>query len=139
MLIWNCCHEILQVAQKLSNILDIISPICYRLRNTSESHIHLFRDCWESGIFWNFIFQRLKHNSNFNLSSFFNLGWKDWLYFNLSQDTDWKMIYCVAMWHICISRNNTVFEQKMKKPFSVYNSFMSIMFLLNKFCRVKRL
>lgn len=103
--------------------LQLVHLPFIRCRFVSESHIHLFRDCWESGILWSFIFQRLRTNWNFNFRSFFSLTWKDWLIFNLSQDKDWKVLFCVAMWPICISRNNAVFEQKLKKSFSVYNSF----------------
>lgn len=43
--------------------------------------------------------------------------------FNLKQSMDWKELLCVASWHIWKLRNIAVFEHKMIKPFSAYDSF----------------
>ena len=109
MLLWNCCHGILPVAQKLSHILDFISPICCRCQTKFESHLHLFRDCWESGIFWNYIFQRMKFPTTLSWVEFFGADWNDWLCLNLAQDMSWKVVFVVGIWHIWRARNRAVF------------------------------
>ncbi|XP_056692196.1 uncharacterized protein [Spinacia oleracea] len=123
MLIWNCAHEILPVAQGLNRVIHQISSICSRCLSDQESHIHLFRDCAQSSILWSFIFQRIWNTENFNLSSFYNLQWKQWIKFNLSCSMRWKVLFSVAIWHIWISRNNAIFNLQMKHCFSLYNSF----------------
>lgn len=110
------------MAQKLCYILDFISPICVRCHNNPESHLHLFRDCWESPIIWNYIFQRVNFASTIDLTKFFNTNWRNWLSYNLSQAHNWKSLFSIAIWHIWIARNKVVFDLKMTKPFSIYNT-----------------
>lgn len=71
MLMWNCAHRILPVAKSLSLYISTISPVCVRCFESQEDHLHLFRDCWESSILWNYIFQRLGTNEKLSLSTFF--------------------------------------------------------------------
>lgn len=84
MFIWNCCNEILPVAQKHSSVIHEISPTFVRCYYAVETHLHLFRDCWESSIIWNYIFQRLSIASSINLQLFFNSDWTHWIYYNLN-------------------------------------------------------
>ncbi|XP_056695682.1 uncharacterized protein [Spinacia oleracea] len=121
MLLWNCCNEIIPVAQKLPSIVESISPICVRCY-TSENHLHLFRDCWESSIIWNYIFERTKVATVINLHLFFNASWRDWITYNLNQNRAWKVMFITSIWHVWIARNKTVFELKVSKPFSIYNA-----------------
>ncbi|XP_056688797.1 uncharacterized protein [Spinacia oleracea] len=123
MLLWNACHEIFPVAEMLHLRLDYISPRCSRCDLVAENHIHLFRDCGDSSILWNFIFTRLLPNHKIQLHSFFSLSWREWLWFNLNQGSAWSIIFCVALWHIWKARNRAVFYHKMFKSFSVYNAF----------------
>lgn len=100
----------------------VISPVCVRCYHAAETHLHLFRDCWESSIIWSYIFQRLTLASAINLQLLFNLDWVQWISYNLKQNHSWKVLFSVAMWHIWITRNKTVFEMKVVKPFSIFNA-----------------
>lgn len=102
-----------------------------------EDHLHLFRDCWESSILWNYIFSRLVKNHGLNIHSFFHLSWIEWIGYNLKQSGDWKMIFYIAIWHIWKSRNQAVFKQKMVKTFSVYNVFYVDYITTNKILQGK--
>lgn len=77
MLLWNCCREILPVAEKLNHVIGDISPMCSRCLGSMEDHLHLFRDCPQSSVLWSFIFQRIWKNENFDCNSFYNTSWKD--------------------------------------------------------------
>ncbi|XP_021848876.2 uncharacterized protein [Spinacia oleracea] len=123
MLLWNCVHEILPVADTLSKYMESISRYCSRCSYIPETHLHLFRDCGDSSILWNFIFQRITVAKEVFLNSFFNLNWQQWMAYNLSLSRSWRMVFIVAVWHIWKARNRAVFELKMIKPFSVYNAF----------------
>lgn len=136
MLIWNCCNEILPVAKSLNSKIDCISPTYSRCSATDEDHIHLFRDCWESSILWNYIFGRLAKNYGINLRSFLNLPWIDWISFNLNQSEKWKAIFCIAIWHIWKS-SQAVVKQKMVKQFSVYSAFYVDYITTNKILQGK--
>ncbi|XP_021852892.1 uncharacterized protein [Spinacia oleracea] len=123
MLMWNCVHEILPVAASLSQYIDTIYAQCSRCSSAPETHLHLFRDCWESSILWSYIFKRVKNAKEVHLNSFFRLDWTGWINYNLSLSMDWKVVFIVAIWHIWKARNREVFDLKMIKPFSVYNTF----------------
>ncbi|XP_056690157.1 uncharacterized protein [Spinacia oleracea] len=75
MLLWNCCHEILPVAENLNKRVREISPNCCKCSNANEDHIHLFRDCSQSSVLWSFIFQRIWNLHNFDFNSFYNTPW----------------------------------------------------------------
>ncbi|XP_056692258.1 uncharacterized protein [Spinacia oleracea] len=123
MLLWNCVHQILPVADSLSKYVESISGQCCRCSCDAETHLHLFRDCGDSSILWNFIFQRISVAKEVCLHSFFNSNWHQWMQYNLSLSTAWKVVFIMAVWHIWKARNRAVFELKMIKPFSVYNAF----------------
>lgn len=132
MLLWNACHEIFPVAEGLHRKLDFISPMCSRCTIVVETDIHLFRDCGDSSILWNYIFSILLPHHKINLQNFFNLDWKDWIVFNLKQWYAWSIIFCVALRHLWKARNRAVFDHKMLKSFSVYNTFYVDLIATNK-------
>ncbi|XP_056695819.1 uncharacterized protein [Spinacia oleracea] len=123
MLLWNCAHQILPVAESLHQFLPQISPTCSRCRLHSENHLHLFRDCPKSGILWTYIFQRVWSNSKFDFYTFYNSDWGAWITFNLNNSMKWKSLFITAIWQIWLSRNRVVFDLKMKSAFSLYNAF----------------
>ncbi|XP_056688698.1 uncharacterized protein [Spinacia oleracea] len=123
MLLWNCAHQILPVAESLHQFLPQISPTCSRCRLNSENHLHLFRDCPQSSILWTYIFQRVWSNSKFDFYTFYNSNWSAWITFNLNNSIKWKSLFITAIWKIWLSRNRVVFDLKMKSAFSLYNDF----------------
>uniref|UniRef100_A0A803LLL4 Uncharacterized protein n=1 Tax=Chenopodium quinoa TaxID=63459 RepID=A0A803LLL4_CHEQI len=60
----------------------------------------------------------------FNYRTFFNIEWEGWINYNLNQNTSWKTMFGVALWHIWKARNTAVFQLAMTHPITMFNRYM---------------
>ncbi|XP_056698547.1 uncharacterized protein [Spinacia oleracea] len=123
MLLWNLCHSILPVADILARKVPGLDPICVRCFESVENHLHLFRDCHSSSTLWSMIFQFQGQSFDLEYNLFYSKNWDEWITYNLSGSSQWKIIFCIAIWHIWSYRNKAVFYSKMGNSSSFYNKF----------------
>ncbi|KAJ1413265.1 Reverse transcriptase zinc-binding domain [Sesbania bispinosa] len=90
---WKCLHGKLPTNEERLTRGMSVDPTCCRCSDQSESIMHSLRDCPTVMEFWN----SLVHEDHW--ATFFSLGIRGWLKFNLSVDAskgqtnfDWKLI-----------------------------------------------
>ena len=80
--------------------------------NTSETTIHILRDCHWAKMVW-------CHSPSVLPQSFFHLPLQSWLYTNASMDTlilchqlPWKIYFPILCWHLWWARNERIFNNQ---------------------------
>ncbi|XP_048490396.1 uncharacterized protein LOC125492264 [Beta vulgaris subsp. vulgaris] len=123
MLFWNVVHEILPTAINLQKRIHAFDTTCQCCLLATETHLHLFRNCFHANVLWKRIFQNCQLARVIEVHRFFNNDWDDWLKFNLEQTLEWLQMFVIVLWHIWKNRNKAVFEGSMARSSSQFNHF----------------
>uniref|UniRef100_A0A2N9H5A8 CCHC-type domain-containing protein n=1 Tax=Fagus sylvatica TaxID=28930 RepID=A0A2N9H5A8_FAGSY len=138
--IWQCYHLSVPVRDTLASRGINIPTYCPRCSGSTETLIHLLRDCPDSIAFWNgFRFPSVGNQ-------FYSASLVDWISANChvssthDHNMPWQTIFSFGIWNLWLRRNNFVFNPDVPfvDPIANTISFASeFYYLIGSYSKVK--